>query len=49
MPLLTGIIAERFGFDGGMSAIMSAFVMLTVLAVLSCRYRKDDVNCTGVI
>ncbi len=33
MPLLTGIIAERFGFDGGMSAIMSAFVMLVLLAV----------------
>ena len=33
MPLLTGIIAERFGFDGGMSAILFAFVMLVLLAV----------------
>ena len=33
MPLITGIAAERFGFDGGMSAILFAFVMLVVLAV----------------
>ncbi|MBQ7155268.1 MAG: MFS transporter [Synergistaceae bacterium] len=34
MPLITGVIAESFGFDGGMTAILAAFIMLFVLAVL---------------
>lgn len=39
MPLITGIIAENYGFDGGMSAILVAFVLLMVFAVI--HYRRD--------
>ena len=37
MPLITGIIAENYGFDGGMSAILAAFVMLIIFAVINLR------------
>lgn len=37
MPLVTGIVAERAGFDGGMSAILVAFVLLIVFAVVNFR------------
>ena len=37
MPLLTGIIAEYFGFTAGMSAILITFMMLLVLAAMNLR------------
>ena len=37
MPLITGVIAEFYGFDGGMSVILAAFVLLIVSAVMNLR------------
>ena len=37
MPLITGIIAEFYGFDGGMSAILATFALLIVFAVINLR------------
>ena len=35
MPLITGIIAERSGFDGGMSMILGAFVLLVIFSAVN--------------
>lgn len=35
MPLLTGIIAEKFGFNAGMSAILITFMLLIFFAVIN--------------
>ena len=37
MPLVVGVLAERLGFDGGMSVILVAFVMLVIMSVLNLR------------
>lgn len=37
MPLLTGIIAEHWGFDGGMSAILVTFILLIAFALINRR------------
>ncbi|MBQ3693753.1 MAG: MFS transporter [Synergistaceae bacterium] len=37
MPLITGVIAEFYGFDGGMSAILATFALLIVFAVINIR------------
>jgi len=35
MPTIVGALAERFGFEGGMSAILVAVVLLVVFALLN--------------
>ena len=35
MPTLVGALAERFGFTGGMSAIMVTIVLLMIFALLN--------------
>ncbi|MBE5800997.1 MAG: MFS transporter [Clostridiales bacterium] len=35
MPTVVGVMAEKFGFTGGMSAIMVTIVLLTVFSVLN--------------
>ncbi|MBQ3402647.1 MAG: MFS transporter [Synergistaceae bacterium] len=42
MPLITGVIAENWGFDGGMSAILAGFMMLLVFAVINMKRRDAD-------
>ena len=42
MPLLTGIVAQRFGFDGGMYAVFGAFVMLLFVSVMNFRRSEDQ-------
>ena len=37
MPLVVGVLAERLGFDGGMSAILITFVMLVVMSAVNMR------------
>ena len=37
MPLITGFIAELYGFDGGMSAILVTFILLIIFAVINLR------------
>ncbi|MBQ7560627.1 MAG: MFS transporter [Synergistaceae bacterium] len=37
MPLITGFIAEFYGFDGGMSAILVTFILLIIFAVINLR------------
>ena len=37
MPLVTGVIAEHYGFDGGMSAILVTFGLLIAFSVLNMR------------
>ena len=39
MPLITGFIAEYYGFDGGMSAILITFVLLIIFAVINLRQK----------
>ena len=39
MPLTTGIIAERYGFDGGMSAILVTFILLILFAVIHIKQK----------
>ncbi len=39
MPLITGIIAEKWGFTAGMSAILIAFIVLSVLSVVYLRMK----------
>lgn len=41
MPLITGIIAEFYGFDGGMSAILATFALLIVFAVINLRAARS--------
>lgn len=41
MPLITGIIAEHCGFDGGMSAILVAFGMLIIFSVIQFRAKNS--------
>lgn len=45
MSTLVGALAERFGFTGGMSAILAAFALLVVFALLNVvvRTRKPQV------
>ena len=41
MPLITGVIAENYGFDGGMSAILAAFVLLIIFAIINKNWRHE--------
>ena len=45
MSTLVGALAERFGFTGGMSAILAAFALLVVFALLNVvvKTRKPQV------
>lgn len=42
MPLITGIIAEFYGFDGGMSAILITFALLILFALINLRSVRAD-------
>ena len=41
MPLLTGIIAEHYGFTAGISTILLSFIMLLVFAIINLRMSDD--------
>ena len=44
MPLITGVIAEFYGFDGGMSAILATFALLIIFAVINLRSVSASVS-----
>ncbi|MBQ9595103.1 MAG: hypothetical protein IJR35_04520, partial [Synergistaceae bacterium] len=41
MPFVTGLIAEFYGFDGGMSAILVTFVLLIIFAIINKNWRHE--------
>ena len=41
MPLITGIIAEHWGFTAGMSAVLGTFIMLLIFAVMNIWRRNS--------
>ncbi len=40
MPLITGIVAEIYGFSAGMSAILVTFILLIVFAAVNARRKQ---------
>ena len=41
MPLVTGIIADLYGFDGGMSAILVTFGLLIIFALINKNWTHE--------
>ena len=41
MPFVTGLVAEYYGFDGGMSAILVTFVLLIIFAIINKNWRHE--------
>ena len=41
MPFVTGLVAEFYGFDGGMSAILITFVLLIIFTVINKNWRHE--------
>ena len=42
MPFITGFIAEIYGFDGGMSAILIAFILLIIFSFINLKRSCDN-------
>lgn len=41
MPFVTGLVAELYGFDGGMSAILVTFILLIIFALINKNWRHE--------
>ena len=41
MPFVTGLVAEYYGFDGGMSAILVTFILLIIFALINKNWTHE--------